>query len=366
MLKVLVISSYDDNFNAVRPEGELFIGLHHAGVEVEIMTQANTLYGQRFQEQGLKVYDHHPKGKFSSESVRLIRKILLDGQHDILHLFNSKAIVNGLRAAYNLPVKIVTYRGFAGHIHWYDPSSYLTHLNPRVDKIMCVSYSIYDQLSQQITLPKHKLAVVFKRHQNEWYHDIQPADIQAEFKLPSDAFVVVCVANARKFKGIPYLLKATDHLPKEKPIYLLLVGRGMDTREHLKIIEQTDFQDRVLFAGFRKDVLELIAASDAFILPSTGKEGLPKVLIEAMSLGKPCIGTNIRANESILFDRENGIKIPIKDPQAIARSILEYYDQAAFRKQMGENALRFMQNEFTVDKSVEELIQLYQSMVKNG
>ena len=209
-LKVLVISSYDDNYNAVRPEGEIFIGLHKMGVDIEIMTQGNSAYAKLFRENGIKVYDHHPTKKFSKESVAFIRKILKEGHHQILHLFNSKAIVNGLRAAYDLPVKILTYRGFAGHIHWYDPSSYLTHLNPRIDKIMCVSQSIYDQLAQQITLPKHKLIIIPKRHQLSWYQDVQALDVKSAFNLPQEAFVLTCVANSRKFKGIPYLLRGNE------------------------------------------------------------------------------------------------------------------------------------------------------------
>ncbi|MBL7793076.1 MAG: hypothetical protein JNK77_12170, partial [Saprospiraceae bacterium] len=81
-IKVLVISSYDDAFNAVRPEGELFIGLHRDGVEVEMMTQGNAEYAGRFREAGLKVYDFHPKKTWDPAAVRYIRRILQEGKHD--------------------------------------------------------------------------------------------------------------------------------------------------------------------------------------------------------------------------------------------------------------------------------------------
>ena len=362
-LKILVISSYDDNYNAVRPEGEIFIELQRSGVVVEIMTQGFTAYAERFRAEGIKVYDHHPTSKFSNESVKLIRKILKEGQHQILHLFNSKAIVNGIRAAWQLPVKVITYRGFAGHINWYDPSSYLTHLNPRIDKIMCVSKSIYDQLAAQFTLPEHKLVIIPKRHRVEWYQDVKAKDPRKEFGLPNTAFVVTCVANARKFKGIPYLLEATRFLPKGQPIYILLIGRGMDTEKHLQLINQAGLKEQVIFAGFRKDVLELIAGSDVLTLPSTGKEGLPKVVIEAMCLKTPVIATDITANQGLVLDRETALRIPIKDPQAITEAILNYYHHPELRQQIATNAYRFMQTEFTLDKTVMELKQLYNKII---
>lgn len=150
MIKVLVISSYEDVFNAVRPEGEIFIGLQKMGeVEIEVMTQGHTEYAQRFREAGIKVIDFQPKKKFDKTTVQFIRQILIEGKHQILHLFNNKAIVNGIRAAWDLPVKVVTYRGYLGNMEWYNPASYLTHLNPRIDKITAVSDAIRDDLRRQ-------------------------------------------------------------------------------------------------------------------------------------------------------------------------------------------------------------------------
>ena len=134
-MRVLVVSNYDDNYNAVRPEGELFIGLHRAGADVQVMTYGNTPFAQQFRDAGMRVIDYHPDDKFSSEAVAKIRQEIVEQDRQIVHLFNNKAIINGIRATWDLPVKVVTYRGYTGNIHWWDPTNYLTHLNPRVDAI---------------------------------------------------------------------------------------------------------------------------------------------------------------------------------------------------------------------------------------
>lgn len=114
--KVLVISDYRDT-NSVRPEAELFIGLQQAGLEITVMTFDQAAYIQRFEAAGIRVIGFHPERKLDFVAIRIIRQELRTGGHHILHLFNSRAILNGIQAASGLPVKVVLYRGYTGHIH---------------------------------------------------------------------------------------------------------------------------------------------------------------------------------------------------------------------------------------------------------
>ncbi|MCB0609055.1 MAG: hypothetical protein KDD12_15180, partial [Lewinella sp.] len=102
--KVLVVSSYKDTWNAVRPEGEMLIGLHRQGVDIQVMTQGDADFAARFREAGIRVIDFHPRKKFDREAVRRIRAELTGQDRQILHLFNNKAIRNGIAAARGLPV----------------------------------------------------------------------------------------------------------------------------------------------------------------------------------------------------------------------------------------------------------------------
>lgn len=361
-MKILVISSYKDTYNSVRPEGELFIGLHHSGAEVEIMTQGDAPFAQRFRDQGLKVIPFHPSQKFSWEAVKIIRKTLKEGRHQILHLFNNKAIVNGIIAAWNLPVKIVTYRGYTGNIHWYDPSCYLTHLNPRIDKITCVSDSVKEVFEAQLFFEKSKAVTVSKGHNLTWYDNVNASDL-SEFDLPKNAFVVSCVANSRKMKGISFLLKALQFLPEDAPIYLLLLGRNMDKPENRKLIKGTTFEKKVIFPGFRTDVLELVAGSNVFVLPSIFGEGRSKALIEAMGLGKACIATTIAGNRNLAIDGENALTVPPGDYMAISKAIRKYWENPDLCKKMGRQAKAHIKNKFNVERSVQELKKVYEELI---
>lgn len=362
-MKVLVISSYDEIWNAVRPEGELFIGLHHQGVDVTIMTEGHAPYADRFREEGLKVIDFHPKHKFKKEESAFIREKLLEGNYDILHLFNNKAIINGIRAAKGLPVKVVTYRGYTGNVHWYDPSSYLTHLHPRIDGITCVSEAVKESFNGQLFFDKSKAMVVHKGHDPSWYEGIRTASLE-EFDLPPDAIVVSMVANARKMKGLPYLLAAARQLSMDLPIHFLLIGRGMDTPEVRRELKQFSYGERFRFAGFRKDdVLELVKACDISILPSIRGEGLSKVILEAMFLGKPVIMTDIGGNRGLAENGKSGVIVAPKDADALAEALTSLAGNKALRQSMGAAAKDYIAEHFGLAKSVRRQLEVYQKLL---
>jgi glycosyltransferase involved in cell wall biosynthesis len=361
-IRVLVVSNYDDNLNAVRPEGELFIGLHRAGVDVQVMTFGHTPYARRFREAGLRVIDYHPTKKFSGEAVARIREALITQDRQILHLFNNKAIVNGLRAARGLPVKVATYRGYTGNIHWWDPTCYLTHLNPRVDGISCVSEAVKEVFDRQLFFRKEKAVTVSKGHDPAWYADIPTADLH-EFGFPPESLVIAVVANARRMKGIPYLLAALPLLPGDLPVRFLFIGRGLDDAATLKTLAQHGWHDRVAFAGFRKDVLALVRACDISLLPSVKGEGLSKVLLESLFLARPTIMTDIGGNRGLAVDGETALIIPPRDPQAMARAITQLATDPALRERLGPAGRAYISTHYNVERSVREMKAFYEGLL---
>ena len=98
-MKVLWITSHADTLNSIRPEAETLIGLAKRGVECEIMTQGDSAYRGAMEAAGVRVIDFVPKRKFGWRETAFIRRHLVQGRHDILHLFNNKAIATGVRAA---------------------------------------------------------------------------------------------------------------------------------------------------------------------------------------------------------------------------------------------------------------------------
>ncbi|MDH4030455.1 MAG: glycosyltransferase [Chromatiales bacterium] len=362
-MKVLWITSQSDTLNSIRPEAETLIGLANAGVTCEIMTQGDSVYRQTMEAVGIRVIDFVPRHKFSSAAATTIRRALTEGRHDVLHLFNNKAIANGVRAARGLPVKVVSYRGQTGNVHRYDPICWLTHLSPRIDRVVCVSESVRRDLAKR-RLDPDSCITIHKGHDLGWYTE-QPADLQAEFAIPEQDFVICAVANYRPRKGLEVLVAAMKHLPEGASVWLLLVGSGLAAPRLTRAILASPCRDRIHVVGFRQDACRLIAASDCSVLPSLRREGLPKAVIEAMAYGVPPVVTDTGGSPELVVDGDCGRVVPPGDPQALARAIGQMIENRGDTRRMGDRARQRIDACFNIRQTIDKTLEMYRNLIIN-
>lgn len=361
-MRLLCITSHGDTLNSVRPEAELFIGLQRAGVAVTVMTQGDSVYADPMREAGIEVVDFVPRRKVSPEAIRRIRRELRERRIDVVYSFNNKAIANTNLAAVGLPVKVVTYRGQTGNINRWDPSAYLTHLNPRIDLILCVADAVRDGLRAQHPRPG-RVRTVYKGHSLDWYRE-PPADL-GEFGIPAGAFTVICVANNRPRKGLGVLVEATYRLPRDAAIHLLLVGGGLEEPELARLIGASPMRGRIHVAGFRRDATALVAACSASVLPSLKREGLPKTVIESMAYAVPPIVTDTGGSAELVLDGQSGIVVAPGDAGAIAGAIRFLYDNPTERALMGRRARERLDRHFNVAETVRHTKELLESLLED-
>lgn len=165
-----------------------------------------------------------------------------------------------------------------------------------------------------------------------------------EFKkslgLKNDDFVITVIAELIKRKNHKQVLEAMK-LVKEsnKNVKVLLVGDGILSNEIDTYIQGNNMKDSVIRLGFRRDVNKIIAISDVIGLFSL-QEGLPRNLMESMSLGKPIICTNIRGNNDMVQHYKNGILVEVNDVEGTKNAILEIYNNKNLMKKFGEISLK--------------------------
>jgi glycosyltransferase involved in cell wall biosynthesis len=359
-MKVLIISDYREIIST-RPEAFTMIGMAKLGLDITIMTYPDAYWIPEFTKAGIRIIDFHPQKKMDKKEISVIRKELIDGQYDILHLFNSVATLNGIQAARGLKTRIFLYRGYVGNIHWWDPTAYLKHLSPHVDKIWCIAPGVSDYLNRQFIFRPHKAVSITKGHDPSWYTDVKKADL-SEWGIPENAYVAAMVANARPMKGLPYLIKATYHLPPDMPFYLLLIGRGLDTPAIRKWVDKSPFKDRIVFTGFRSDAMELVKASSIYVLSSIYGEAINKSVIEAMSLGVTPVITDIVGNHDLVEDGKSGLVVPKANPVKMAQAISRLYNEPELRLRFSQEAPIRMKEKFHVMDTARNLKQLYEEV----
>jgi glycosyltransferase involved in cell wall biosynthesis len=360
-IKVLVVAIYRSTV-PVRPEAEIFIGLKKQfGYDVTVMTYGDGEYVPKFVEAGIRVIDFFPEKKFSLKQILRIRQELKVGGYQIIHLFNNKAMVNGIFASFFLPVKVAIYRGYTGNIHWWDPFMYIKYLSPRVDKVVCLVEAIRQLMRKNLFFNKDKAITINKGHDINWYKDITPVALK-ELGVPEDAFVIVCVANVRPMKGMKYLLEATHYLPATSKIHILLLGNGMDQPRFKRLIEASPIKNQIINLGFRKDVLRVVKASHVFALASIYGEAITKSVIEAMSMGVTPLITDIEGNVGLAIDGVSGLVVPAHNAKALADAMLRLSNDRELTKRLGAAATEHIDKNLNTKDTVKAFDAMYRDL----
>jgi N,N'-diacetylbacillosaminyl-diphospho-undecaprenol alpha-1,3-N-acetylgalactosaminyltransferase len=187
--------------------------------------------------------------------------------------------------------------------------------------------------------------------------------LRADLGIDPGTQVVTMVARAYWSKGVREFVDAAKMTCATQPAKFLLVGaidNGFDAVpiEYLKRHESNVFQ----WLNFRHDVRELLALSDIVVLPSYYPEGIPRSLLEAMSMGTPIVTTDAPGCREVVDDGVNGYLVPVRDGQALVEAIDDLLGDAKKRERFGHYSRLKVESEFderlVVQKTLELLYRL--------
>ncbi|OGO24265.1 MAG: glycosyl transferase family 1 [Chloroflexi bacterium RBG_16_50_9] len=149
---------------------------------------------------------------------------------------------------------------------------------------------------------------------------------------------ILFVGRMEKRKGFNHLLQAYKHVKKEVPnCRLIAVGPGTRLRnKYEKHVKRSGLED-VVFTGYinYNELPRYYKTADVVCFPATGRESFGIVLLEAMATGKPVIASEIPGYVSILTDETEGILVPPKNEELLAKAIIRLLTDETLRKQMG-------------------------------
>lgn len=168
--------------------------------------------------------------------------------------------------------------------------------------------------------------------------------VKKEFLIPRYEGVrkkeIVTVGRLNRVKNHELIVRAFDAVKDEFPGYVVKIYGGGENENLKNLIAERKLENRVLLMGNTDDVISSIKESSLFIL-SSDAEGMPNALIEAMSLGLPCISTDCPCGgpRMIIRNGENGILIPVGDCEKLADSIRRVLSDSKFADSIGKEAI---------------------------
>ena len=169
--------------------------------------------------------------------------------------------------------------------------------------------------------------------------DAEPL-LRAELGLPDHGLVVVMISRILRSKGVLDFAAAARATRLADPtVNFLLVGPAdPDSVDALTVPELEELRSSITWAGRRSDVKSVLALADIFVFPSYYREGIPRVLLEAASMGLPLIAADVPGSREVVDDGGNGYLIPPREPQAISDAVLRLADAPELRQRFGHNS----------------------------
>ncbi|QAY67208.1 glycosyltransferase [Paenibacillus protaetiae] len=180
---------------------------------------------------------------------------------------------------------------------------------------------------------------------------------------------LVTVARLVEKKGVEYGIRGVAEALKHYPhIEYAIIGDGPLKAYLQGVVSDLGVQDHVFLLGSKEqhEVIQVLNQSHIMLAPSVtasdgDQEGIPVVLMEALSMGLPVISTLHSGIPEVVSDGQSGYLVPEKDSMEIARTILYMAGHAEEWADMGRFGRQFVENHYSIDGLNDRLVQLFQA-----
>jgi glycosyltransferase involved in cell wall biosynthesis len=372
MKKVLLIENYGADFFRNRVSFAKYLIAH--GYDVFALVP-NDEYSRKIEKEGINVltYNFNRKNKGIFQLFLLIRsyhKIIKEYNFDIIHsfrfqpnlanvisnFFNKRRIVlhvTGLGIAYsNNGIKFKTYRLISQFI-------YMVKLF-RGTKIIVQNFE--DAKTFWFYGCTNKIVLIKGSGVNTDLFFRQTL-VDPIIRSKNDEFVFICVTRLIWEKGIKELVDAFTYINNIK-VKLWIVG-WIDEENPRKIsnsyIESFKENPIIHFLGERTDIKELLEAADVFIYPTYYREGIPRGILEAMSMCMPIITTDTPGCNLTIKNNENGKLIEPASSIAIVKAVNEILEEGDIES-MGIKSRKLVLESFSDKKVFKQILNVYNSI----
>ncbi|HKP54313.1 MAG TPA: glycosyltransferase [Chloroflexia bacterium] len=228
-------------------------------------------------------------------------------------------------------------------------------------RLIVVSALLREEIASWFGVPLKRVVTIPNGVDIERFHrgaDFDRVSVRREL-LGGDYPMVINVARWTPQKDQRTLIEAARIVAEARPdVRFVLVGHGPLHDDLVAQAAEAGISDKVIFAGFREDVADVLAAGDLFVLSSLW-EGMPLALLEAMAAGCATVSTNVGGVAQVLQDKITGLLVPPADPPALASAILRYVNEPQLKRQHGEAGYLWVKEHYSMQAWVGKLEELY-------
>ncbi len=302
------------------------------------------------------------KSKFDPATLTALLKVIDRKQIDILHLHGYGATTFGRLAGVmrGLPTILHEHANLTD-TPWFQKIVDRA-LAPATDIAIAVSRSTAEFVSGPRQMPPERVKVVYLGVPLEEFSRQRPAEeiaaARAELGVAPGDFVAGTVTRLHESKGNTFLVDAARHVLNERPhARFFIVGEG-PLRPALEAQARSlGLGDRLVFAGFAKDVARVVSAFDISVFPSLW-EGTPLTVFEALAMGKAIVATDADGLVDVLTHDRDALIVAKRDAAALGRGIVRLIDAPDERARLAA-AARATGQQYGIAAFVRKMERLY-------
>lgn len=303
--------------------------------------------------------------RFYGEVFRLSRVIVRE-QADLVHLNNSiTSNHDWMMAAMLARVPCITHeRGlndhYSGRARW---------CAPRLARIICISQAVYDKLVER-SVARNNLVMIHNGLDPAQVVPTQSAEAFREsFRIPADHQVIGLLGNIRPWKGQEVVVRALPDIVRRVPrVTCLFVGEAATGDQPYltklrTLARELGVEQHVVFTGYCPQVADALNVMSVAIHASTSPEPFGRVLLEAMAMRKPVVGSRGGAVTEIVVDGVTGTTFEPGNPADLASAVSSLLEQPDRARAFGEAGYARLVAEFHIARNVARTMAVYDEVL---
>jgi glycosyltransferase involved in cell wall biosynthesis len=250
-----------------------------------------------------------------------------------------------------------------------DPKVMLYHSLDKVmlrfaECVVTVSPTLHDIFSR-IRGPKRRTRLILNAVDSSLISGAEGGEaLRVRYCGTESSVLIGCFGRLSSEKGQDILLEALAMVAETHPhVSLLFVGDGPEREALQKRSEELGLTARVFFQAHTTAIRDCYEAIDLLVLPSRS-EGLPNVVLEALSLGVPVVATDVGAIGEVITHRKTGWMVPPNSPEELARGIQEALSDEGLRATIADAGKRLVVEKFSPATRGETIVALYRETLR--
>lgn len=300
---------------------------------------------------------------------RLFHKI--ESRFDIVHIHTPLAPIVSTRlpmiSTVHTPIKMSISNfestGAFSHLSRYQSriSTILEHkLLNSSDTITAVSNSVANELAKEYGIQKERIEII----NNGVNETIFEPNYNNEKNEKHEKYILT-VGRLAYRKGLLDFIECGKYVcNRYSDIKFIIVGEGILRNRLQRTVKNFGLENRFIFKGHvtKAELIRLYQNATVYVMPSY-YEGLPTVLLEAMSCGLPVVATAVSGNVDVVSSGKNGMLVPPKSPKDLANAISILLDNDDLRKKLGKNARKTVEENYTWKITSDKIMEIYNHLL---